>query len=75
MPLDARAHHDTVEVFRQQEIAAPTYYYIRCSRLPQNLGNLNRLKFAFEFYVTTTLGVDAKCIMLFQTIVPKIVNP
>ena len=66
---DTRAHHDTLKVFRQQQITTATYYYIRCIRRTQDLSNLLRLLFVFKRQETTALGINTKCVMRLQTIV------
>ena len=69
MPLDARAHHDAIKVFRQQEVAASTYYYIRCIRFTQNLCHLDGFIIILKLYESAALGINAKCIMFLQIIV------
>ena len=65
-------HHNAIVVFCQQQIAATTYYYIRYSTFAQDLGDLHRLIHALILQKPTALGVDAKCIMFFQTIILEI---
>ena len=67
-----RAHDNTLEVFRQQEITTATYYYIRYIRLAQDLSHLLSLLNTRIFQETTALGINAKCIMILQTIVLEI---
>ena len=70
--LHGRVHHNALVVLRQQQVTSATYYYIRCSRIAQNLSHFQRLIHALILQKPAALGINAKCIMLLQTIIPEI---
>ena len=72
--LDSRVHHGAIKVFCQQQIATATYYYIRGRHLTQDGSDLLSLLGSLILKETATLGVDAKCVMFFQTIILKILH-
>ena len=72
--LNGRAHHDTLEVLRQQQVAAATYYYIGLTRRPENTSHLDGLAFVFELQEPLALDLDAKRVVRLQTIILEILH-
>ena len=72
--LDSRVHHDAIKVFCQQQIATATYYNIWRRHLTQDGSDLLSLLSSLILKETATLGVNAKCVLFFQTIILKILH-
>ena len=71
---DGGAHDDAVEVLRQQQVAAATYYYIGFPCSPENGSHVDGLAFILELQEPLTLGLDAKRVVRLQTIILKILQ-
>ena len=70
--LTGRMHNDSFIIVCQKQIASSTYYYIRCIFRAKNCSHLTSFLIGGILQEPRALGIDTKCVMLLQTIIPKI---